>query len=848
MARNTLSIIIRAKDLAKGTLHKVTAHLRTMGRTSEQTENQLTRLGHSIRNLVITSLGFYTIKRAMQGILQTGDQFERLQVQMNAVMGSIKEGQQAVEWIRQFTKETPLQLEQVAEAFVTLKNFGLDPMDGTLQAIVDQNSKLGGGFERLRRISLALGQAWGKQKLQGEELRQLIEAGVPVWDLLAKSTGKNVTELRKLSEQGKLGTDVIRGLIGEIGSSSAGAAADNMTLLSGLTSNMADRWTEFKNAVAEAGWLFYIKEQLAELSNRLDAMANNGRLQALAKTISDGFISMAESVKASLSSISFENFVANIQQSFASVSSILGSLRSAFTLTGNTVKLFLNGFTVSVKTFGLVISKALAGIAESSSRLFDTLGADELAQKAESISKSIKAIADGFTKEIRQDTEDINQALASMTDGLASQHQQVQEHIRTESQKTTAVIQQYQAEVQSAITETADTAKQSFTDISDALKQISAAETRSELADLGVTLAQAFAEGKLSQQQYNEALEASNQKLKALKQEAEATTVATQKLAEATKDTSDQQAAMGKRASSLTETLSSYYSGLTDELGEMSSAAVAAFESLQGVDSSSTKHAQDEIDRLKAELESARHEAQQLSAHLSFDPTGIDNWLKETGANAAYVKAQFLQQKIALEELLDGYERGRISAQQLAGEGRFAVETMDLLNQQDLDRLNRSIEQAEAGMTRLSDSAHNTLVNLQNELDQLQGKQEDIEQRQFETRKRNLKSQLKEARKSGDSNAINNLQQAVQLNQQIYTERRKHLQRQKQQVQQKKPYSTPPDREFSRINQDRPRRHTGSPEKVIRLEYPGGSVDIGVHGNDESKLLDALKMAGMRSV
>ena len=786
MAKNTLDIIIRAKDLAKGTLHKVTAHLRSMGRTSEQTENQFIRLGRSIRNLVITSLGFYTIKRAMQGILQTGDQFERLQVQMNAVTGSIKEGQQAVGWIRQFTKETPLQLEQVAEAFVTLKNFGLDPMDGTLQAIVDQNSKLGGGFERLRRISLALGQAWGKQKLQGEELRQLIEAGVPVWDLLAKSTGKNVTELRKLSEQGKLGTDVIRGLIGEIGSSSAGAAADNMTLLSGLTSNMADRWTEFKNAVAEAGWLSYIKEQLAELGNRLDAMASNGQLQALAKTISDGFINMAESVKASLNSIRFEDFVANIQQSFASVSSILSSLRSAFTLTGNTVKLFLNGFTVSVKSFGLVVSKALASIAESSSQLLDTLGADELAQKAESISQSIKAIADGFTKEIRQDTEDINQALASMTDGLASQHQQVQEHIRTESQKTTVVIQQYQAEVQSAITETAHTAKQSFTDISDALKQISAAETRSELADLGVTLAQAFAEGKLSQQQYNEALEASNQKLKALKQEAEATTIETQKLAEATKDTSDQQAAMGKRASSLTETLSSYYSGLTDELGEMSSAAVAAFESLQGVDSSSTKHAQDEIDRLKAELESARHEAQQLSAHLSFDPTGIDNWLKETGANAAYVKAQFLQQKIALEELLDGYERGRISAQQLAGEGRFAVETMDLLNQQDLDRLNRSIEQAEAGMTRLSDSAHNTLVNLQNELDQLQGKQDDIEQRQFETRKRNLKSQLKEARKSGDSNAINNLQQAVQLNQQIYIERRKHLQRQKQQVQQKK--------------------------------------------------------------
>ncbi|MCW7554954.1 tape measure protein [Endozoicomonas gorgoniicola] len=65
--------------------------------------------------------------------------------------------------------------QQVADAFTALKNFGLDPMDGTLQAIVDQTSKLGGGMERLNGISLALGQAWAKQKLQGEEILQLVE-------------------------------------------------------------------------------------------------------------------------------------------------------------------------------------------------------------------------------------------------------------------------------------------------------------------------------------------------------------------------------------------------------------------------------------------------------------------------------------------------------------------------------------------------------------------------------------------------------------------------------------------------------------------------------------------------
>ena len=55
-------------------------------------------------------------------------------------------------------------------------------MDGSMQAIVDQASKLGGGMERLNGISLAVGQAWAKQKLQGEEILQLVEHGVPVWE------------------------------------------------------------------------------------------------------------------------------------------------------------------------------------------------------------------------------------------------------------------------------------------------------------------------------------------------------------------------------------------------------------------------------------------------------------------------------------------------------------------------------------------------------------------------------------------------------------------------------------------------------------------------------------------
>ena len=52
-------------------------------------------------------------------------------------------------WIQDFAKNTPLQLDEVTQVFVRLKAFGIDPMNGAMQGIVDQAYKLGGGFEEL---------------------------------------------------------------------------------------------------------------------------------------------------------------------------------------------------------------------------------------------------------------------------------------------------------------------------------------------------------------------------------------------------------------------------------------------------------------------------------------------------------------------------------------------------------------------------------------------------------------------------------------------------------------------------------------------------------------------------
>ncbi|MFQ1897362.1 tape measure protein [Aeromonas veronii] len=273
---------------------------RGLGQGSQQAGGLQGAIGSLTGRLVAlagTWFGIQTLTTQLLAMFQTGDQAERLDVQLKAVMGSIAGGKEASAWIQDFAKNTPLQLSEVTQVFVRLKAFGIDPMAGAMQGIVDQAFKLGGGFEEVQGISLALGQAWAKQKLQGEEILQLIERGVPVWQMLEQVTGKNTAELQKLSEAGKLGRETISALMNEISTQSRGAAADNMSLLSGLISNAQDNLAKFYRMVAENGALAWLKNQLANLNAEFEAMARDGRLQAWAKRLSDGFISMGETLK-----------------------------------------------------------------------------------------------------------------------------------------------------------------------------------------------------------------------------------------------------------------------------------------------------------------------------------------------------------------------------------------------------------------------------------------------------------------------------------------------------------------------------------------------------------------------
>ena len=235
----------------------------------------------------ITAIG-YGVSRAMGPLVRTAAQFERYRIQLEALEGSNAKAESAVAWVSKFARQTPFELDGVMQAFVKLRAFGMDPMDGSLQAIADQTAKLGGGQQELEGIILALGQAWTKQKLQGEEILQLMERSVPVFDLLEKATGRSAAELRNLSSEGRLGRKAIQLLMQEMGKQSAGAAVAQMQSFNGQVANLGDSWMRIKLMIMDAGPFDFLKRQLAQLTAWLEKLQKNGELAANMQRIGDG--------------------------------------------------------------------------------------------------------------------------------------------------------------------------------------------------------------------------------------------------------------------------------------------------------------------------------------------------------------------------------------------------------------------------------------------------------------------------------------------------------------------------------------------------------------------------------
>ena len=254
-----LGITIRADGSAQvsGEINRVREAVTGAGTAAQNTNREFANMARSTQALsgimgafgvTVGLVGFVTLAK---NILSANMAMESLRAQLTALTGSALGSEKAFDFIKDFATSTPFEIEGVTKSFIMLQNFGLKPTADVMNALTNQAAKLGGSQETLSGITLALGQAYSKGKLQAEEMNQMIERGVPVYQILQELTGKNSAALQDMAHNGEITKDVMDGFIKKMGELASGGNAAAMETMRGKISNLSDAWHQFEDALLQ---------------------------------------------------------------------------------------------------------------------------------------------------------------------------------------------------------------------------------------------------------------------------------------------------------------------------------------------------------------------------------------------------------------------------------------------------------------------------------------------------------------------------------------------------------------------------------------------------------------------
>ncbi len=175
----------------------------------DQGEKRFSRLGSFLAGSAkaVGAAGAGAIAAAGAVGISTAAQMEQAKIAFTTMLGS---GQKADAFLRDlsaFAAKTPFEFPELQTAASSLVSAGIeaDKVIPIMTTLGDVTSGMGTGSEGVKRATVALQQMNAAGRITGEDLNQLRDAGIPVYDLLASATGKSKAEVVALAQAGKLG-------------------------------------------------------------------------------------------------------------------------------------------------------------------------------------------------------------------------------------------------------------------------------------------------------------------------------------------------------------------------------------------------------------------------------------------------------------------------------------------------------------------------------------------------------------------------------------------------------------------------------------------------------------------
>lgn len=299
---------------AEAEIDSIIGLLKGAGVTVSQTGDQVSEAGNQMGNAVGKNSKFgagsvwlgnmLTRASAMcvnfgKNLVKSGfdynSQMEQLTISFATMMGGDEEAAKAlVSQLQELAKVTPMETMGLAKTANLLLGYGTAAED-VIATLTMLGDVAGGNQEKLDSLALAYGQAMASGKLNAQDANQMINAGVPIWSMLAEYMGLTVAEVRDLSSEGEITSDILSDVF-KVATSDGGryykAMENQSKSYAGQLSTMKDLGDQSKGALMEPFFEVASSNVFPSLSTLLEeftiwCIENKDQLAELAVTVGD---------------------------------------------------------------------------------------------------------------------------------------------------------------------------------------------------------------------------------------------------------------------------------------------------------------------------------------------------------------------------------------------------------------------------------------------------------------------------------------------------------------------------------------------------------------------------------
>lgn len=191
-----IEYIIKIQDQISGQLKNIQKNVEGMNSSIDKSTGFIKKFG-------IAAAAAFAVNKIIDfgtAIVQTGAKFEAYEIGLSTLTGSAEKAREVFNNIKKDAQTTPFNTESLLMANRALISTGLDAGRARVDVLNLANAiaATGGGDDELTRMSVNLQQIRNTGKATALDIKQFAYAGINIYELLARSTGKSVDQVKNM--------------------------------------------------------------------------------------------------------------------------------------------------------------------------------------------------------------------------------------------------------------------------------------------------------------------------------------------------------------------------------------------------------------------------------------------------------------------------------------------------------------------------------------------------------------------------------------------------------------------------------------------------------------------------